>query len=335
MKILSKTLSSFAALALCAIVSGCKSTNIQLQEYSPVAIMTVYSNPGIPWYEDLVSEDFKVEKEDEGFLTGFVNRALDKSNPEVLTAQSRVDDAAHILEKILNENKISVISPANTPNAPAYAKAGKNFVDTMGNTLPATGYDTLGSASKALIKKNCAQTGAKSALYVHFKFQKIKHKSGLRDDGVQAKVVMEVYGADSLGKMIINKTYTTLSADCVPLDANKWDRDKLCSYFYDTIESAVNKFAMDFAYGDFSDENLDEEYSESDSTEGETVILKRSSNDSVTEENSSAENASSNTELNEKIEVAKKLLSEGKTDQEVAEELSLPIELVLYLGSGN
>ncbi len=335
MKISSKAIFSLGAMVLCAVSLGCKSTNIQLQEYSPVAIMTVYSNPGIPWYEELVSDEFKVEKEDEGILTGFVNRALDKSNPEVLTAQDRINDAAHIIEKILKENGISVVSPNNFPNAKAYEKAGKNFLDTMGNTLPASGYDTLGSASKSLIRKTCEQTGAKSALYVHFKFQKIKHKTGLRDDGVQAKVIMEVYGANNLGKTIINKTYTVFSADWVPLDANKWDRDKLCSYFYDTIESAVNKFAMDFAYGDFSDESSGTGESENDYGEEETLVLTRSAKDSVPLENAGSENTNSNNELNEKIENAKKLLNEGKTVQEVSEELTLPIELVLYLKSQN
>lgn len=254
-----------ATISLFAI--SCKSTNIHLQEYSPVILMTVYSNPGVPWYEEMTDNNFKVEQEDEGFLTGFVNRALDRNNPETLTAQSRIDEASQIIAKVLEQNGISVLTPQNSPNAPCYAKSGRNFLDTMNNALPASGYDVFESYSSKLIQKTCLETGAKSALYVHFKFQKAKHLYGVRPDGVQARLVMEVFGTDSQGKRIINKTYTVLSSEFVDLHNNKWDRDKLCSYFADCAESAMNQFVLDFVYGDFSadSENDDLESSENKS----------------------------------------------------------------------
>ncbi len=285
-----KTLSLVFAATISIFAVSCKSTNIQLQEYSPVILMTVYSNPGVPWYEEMNDNNFKVEQEDEGFLTGFVNRALDRKNPETLTAQTRIDEASQIIAKVLEKNGISVLTPQNTPNASCYAKSGKNFLDTMNNALPASGYDVFESYSPTLIKKTCLETGAKSALYVHFKFQKIKHLYGVRPDGVQARVVMEVFGTDSQGKRIINKDYTVLSSEFVDLHNNKWDRDKLCSYFADCVESAMNQFALDFAYGDFfsdfdsDSENADLESSDlsvgnsenaTESSESETVSFKR------------------------------------------------------------
>lgn len=279
MKKILKPFSLIFAATISLFAISCKSTNIQLQEYSPVILMTVYSNPGVPWYEDMTNDNFKVEQEDEGFLTGFVNRALDRNNPETLTAQSRIDEASQIIVKVLQKNGISVLTPQNTPNAPCYAKSGKNFLDTMNNTLPASGYDVFDSYSPKLIKKTCLETGAKSALYVHFKFQKTKHLYGVRPDGVQARLVMEVFGTDSEGKRIINKTYTILSSEFVDLHNNKWDRDKLCSYFADCAESAMNQFALDFAYGDFSSDFEDS----SDSENAESLDLENSNFDDLNE----------------------------------------------------
>lgn len=248
MKKILKPLSLIFATTISLFALSCKSTNIQLQEYSPVILMTVYSNPGVPWYEDMIDSNFKVEQEDEGFLTGFVNRALDKNNPETLTAQNRINDAASIVAEVLEKNGISVLTPKNSPKASCYSKPGKNFLDTMNNALPAECYDVFESYSPNLIKKSCLETGAKSALYIHFKFQKKKHLYGQRADGVQARLVMEVFGTDAQSKRIINKTYTVLSSELADLHNNKWDRDKLCSFFNDCVESAMNQFAMDFVY---------------------------------------------------------------------------------------
>lgn len=61
MKKILKPLSLIFATTISLFALSCKSTNIQLKEYSPVILMTVYSNP------------------------------------ETLTAQNRINDAASIV----------------------------------------------------------------------------------------------------------------------------------------------------------------------------------------------------------------------------------------------
>lgn len=235
---------SAAVLAL----TSCRTTAVNLADYSPAAIMTVYSNNGVPWYQEKTGDNYELEQQEDGILTGFINRALDKNNPETLLVQERVDSAARIFADTLAQNGIQVIEPATLKDCPAYRNAGTGFFDTLNSTVAATGYDVIGSSSRKLNKMTAEQTGAKALVYVKFRFQKETLQEGFRNAGVCARVVMTVYAADSQGKSIINKEYTGRSAEYTPLRNNNWNRDEVCSYFEETVQTLSNRFAMDFLY---------------------------------------------------------------------------------------
>ncbi|MBR6912602.1 MAG: hypothetical protein IKN34_02175, partial [Treponema sp.] len=86
-----KKILTFLLLAIPFFYS-CKSVPKDLRSYSPVAIITVYSNPSVPWYDERTGK----ESVDDGILSGAVNRLINKENPEVTTVQKRIDEASAI-----------------------------------------------------------------------------------------------------------------------------------------------------------------------------------------------------------------------------------------------
>ncbi len=232
-----------AALAFVSV--SCKSAKVSLEEYSPVAIMTVYSNRGVSWYSETAPSESSENVED-GILTGLVNRAFDKDNPEVTLAQERIDFASALFSEKLRSACLEVIDPTSVKDCPAYKKAGKNFVDYLNSTLPAAGYDAMTSRSVSLNKKVSKETGAQCLLYVKFRFQKEKVKKGVHTVGVAARTSLTVYGTDAKGHSIVNKTYSGTSSGYAEYNGSSWDRDFVCGAFAEATEIAVNKFIADY-----------------------------------------------------------------------------------------
>lgn len=252
-----KSLVNFLPLFIIPFIFSCKSTQVvNLENHCPIAIMTIYSNPGLPWYEDSIDTKYKISKEDNGILTGFINRALDRNNIEIETAQERIDMAANIFIESLRNADLELIDPNNFQDSPAYKNAGKNFMDTLGNTLPAKGFDAIVSSSKKLNKEMAEATQAKSLIYIKFNFKKEKELKGFHEVGVKARVSMKVYAVNSEGKKLLNKEYIVNSPEIIEFSKNHYDKEKLCNSFRETIQIAVNKFLIDFKHqSDFSDLN--------------------------------------------------------------------------------
>lgn len=232
-------------LPLLALAS-CKTTKVPLTSHSPIAIVTIYGNPSVSWYEDKVTTDYKVARQDEGFLTGLLNKALLRDTSETDTAQDRINDAAEQITSLLRDYGIEVIDPSVVRETPAYKHAGKTFFDDIANTLPAVGYDAISSSTAQLNKRMISATGAKSLAYIKFKFQKVKVQEGLHDIGVTARVHMEIFVADEKGKTLLNKEYDEVAPDYTDFYKNSWDRGAVCAFFHDTIHSLLTRFADDF-----------------------------------------------------------------------------------------
>lgn len=228
-------------------LAGCKSAGIDMRDYTPAAIMTVYANSSVPWYEEPApsGSTYKVSQEEEGLITGAVNKLFTRKNPENTEKQERVDFAARILSEKLRECGIEVIDPSSYSSSSVYKNAGKNFFDTMNNQLPAEGYDAINSASSILNRRMSEETGAASLFYVKFMFQKEYVKEGLRNVGVAARVTMSVYGADSRSKTILNKEYVCTSTQFTGLKNSRYDSEALCSFFPETTIAVIEEFAED------------------------------------------------------------------------------------------
>lgn len=241
-----------ALLLIAASMTGCRTTQATpLNEHLPIAVITVYSNAQVPWDESSNSltnaTNTTVKQTDDGILTGSLNRAIDKENPEVLLAQQRIDDAYAVLLTAFEKNGLPVVAQEKVVDSGSYKAWMKGAMDYMNNTLPASGFNTFQSSSRKLNKTIAKETGSGCEMYIHFRFEKQRVKDGVHDIGVRAVTTMTVYAADKDGKTILSKEYTAPSTDYTDLHNNVWNRDKVCGYFHDTVESVVSQFMMDYA----------------------------------------------------------------------------------------
>lgn len=293
---------------------GCASTQVNLAEHSPVAIMTVYSNPSVPWYDERTG----AESVEDGIVSGAVNRLVNKANPEYEERQERINQASEILSLRLRNSGLEVIDPTTAGDCSAYKNAGKTFVDYVANTLPAEGYEAITGTNRKKNKLVCKETGAKSVLYVKFHFQKMYAKEGVHEKGVAARLVMSVFGTDENGKKIINKEYKAVSEEYAELsNYSNYSRDELLSLYPELESQVIGQFLSDFVFG----ENVQPQ---DDFVATPIKIKPKEKTEAKTAEkqNSDAESAV----LEEKKATAKKLLERGMSKEEVSEITGLSIE---------
>ncbi|MBR4373536.1 MAG: hypothetical protein IKP49_04165 [Treponema sp.] len=324
-----KKILTFLLLAIPFFYS-CKSVPKDLRSYSPVAIITVYSNPSVPWYDERTGK----ESVDDGILSGAVNRLINKENPEVTTVQKRIDEASAILSEKMADFSLEVIDPKTMKDSPAYKKAGKTFLDYLKKSVPAEGYSAFTSSNGKMNRLMCSETGAKSAIYVNFRFQKVVVKDGVRDKGVAARLVMNVFGTDSNGKKIINKEYKAVSEEYAEfVRTSEWDKEEVLSFFPALENRVVMQFLMDYAIGDeIPSENL--------IITPTAIKIKPKAEEARRIKNEDAASGTANETMNEqtneqtaeeaikaeKLSTAKKLLERGMSEEEVSEITGLSIE---------
>lgn len=334
-----KMLLSLSILCALPLFFACQSTKVDLSAYSPVAIMTVYSNSSVPWYEShSASNADKSQMTNDGLLMNTVNRVLGKANPETDTAQARIDEASALISARLCECGITVIDPSTLKNCAAYKNTGKKVLDFLGNTLPASGYDVLTMSNKHVNQAMCKESGAKAVLYVNFRFQKAMVKSGARNNAVAARGAMQVVAANADGKKLFNREYTAVSSASTPLvKTSSWDKEAVCNAFPEVIERVVSDFLLDYA--PFVNADLPPV------TAAPTAIKlparhaadasTQAQNADGTQDNAEfpqeSANASENAVLLEKRSTAKKLLERGMTAEEAAEITGLPVEQIKAL----
>ncbi len=303
---------------------SCKSSqNILLNDYSPVAIQTVYSNSGMPWYVNSSTSTTEVDQEEEGLITGVINKAIDRNNPERDTAQERINLAADLLVQKMGNLGIEAITPQTHPNAVSYQKKGASFLDSASNYIPAEGYAIIKSNSNGLNRKIAEETGAKAELYIAFKFKKEKVLNGVHEVGVAARTELQVYGADAKNSKIIYKTYTSTSSKYADLHNSKWNRQEVCEYFPVTIENVINQFLMDFYDGSSPALDVNSAAKSQEQTVNLTIPSSVKTKDtSATEEDPV---------MAQKKETARRLLAKGMSVQETAEMTDLSEEEVQAL----
>ncbi len=244
-------------------LTACQTTKISMNDYQPVAILTIYSNRSVPWHVNTetskTSSSYDVEQTDDGVLTGLLNRALDQNDPETTLAKERINKAAALFTNSIKDAGIESISRENLQSSNSYVTGVKNFLSYMDSKMAADGYEVVSSSSNKLNKMMAKETGAQIMLYVSFRFEKQKVMDGVHEVGAQARVDLTVYGAGQDGKTLINKTYTALSPEYTAYKNNKYDREELCSYFDSTIQNAIDQFIMDLTDPVTKAENQEEE----------------------------------------------------------------------------
>lgn len=299
----------FAFFAAIPFLYGCASAPLALNEYSPVAIVTVYSNPSVPWYDEKTNS----ESVEDGVLSGAVNRFLNKKNPEHETAQERIDRASELLSQRMKDFGLEVVDPSVSSEFSAYKNAGKGFTDYLGNTVPAKGYEAITSSNGKRNRTLCRESGAKSVIYVKFHYQKVMVKDGVHNIGVAPRLVLTIFGTDENGKMLINKEYSEVSSEYAELvKSSNWDKDKVVSLYPDLESKVINRFLVDYVLSG-------DEAAATGIAPTAIKINRPVSENKATEENDAKNEGLEDAILQEKRVTAKKLLEKGMTAKEAGE----------------
>ena len=242
----------FTTLLSCLVISCASMPQVNLTDYSPLAVATVYANTGLPWYEEDRSSAYDVQQTGDGLITGIVNRAIDSKNPEYTLTQERIDGAEKSLASALRMCGVSVIQSSTNPDFSFYKKNSKASGGVFsGTSAAATGYHIRTNASRALARKISQEAGAKSILYAAFTFQKVKvSDDGLHVKGVAPRVVLNVYVSDSTGKIILSSEYKSNCKEWVSYKTGDvYDKDALCQLVPACVSDTVYQFVSDFCEG--------------------------------------------------------------------------------------
>ncbi len=232
------------------IFLGCKTTEINIRNYSPVAIASVYCNPSVPWYTD---DPTAPDATNPGVLSNMVNNSLNKNNPELITLNERIDSAAESLCGILEDNGIDVLDASELAQKGINKQSSMAWLDVLSSDVPASGYKALGNGGKSRNRKIAEECGAQSLLFAHFVFQKKKVPIGHFDKAVAAMVTLKIYVCDAQGNKLLSKSYEATSSENTRYKNGNWDQQAVCDFFPSVIENVINQFVKDYVPVDSSE----------------------------------------------------------------------------------
>lgn len=236
---------SVACASIFSVFVSCKSTNVNIGDLSPVAIISVTSNASIPWFENTTMEGGEKSSDETGLINGLISKTLESDNPEIKSLQTRVDYAADVIRTKLEAAGVEVVSHDLVDATHEYEKARSNKFNLGDTYLKATGFEKIGSTSQKN-RELMEETGANSVLYVSFVFKKKKVNYAPLKYGVKAYVKMNVSFSKEDGKGMEKKVYEAYSSDFVEYENGKWDKQAVVDLFPGTIDSVMDLFISDY-----------------------------------------------------------------------------------------
>ena len=97
----------FLAIFTTIFLSSCISNNFAIKANEPVAILSVRGTLNVPWLEER-DDDYK---DLDGMITNSINKIFGKNNPEIQTAQDRINYADEQFAYLLETNMGITVVP--------------------------------------------------------------------------------------------------------------------------------------------------------------------------------------------------------------------------------
>ncbi len=232
------------ASILCSImlmVLSCKSVKFDLDVYSPIAILTVYSNPSLPWYDPQAKSSNAVDDS----LPGTLLKKQNQENPELYTVQERIDSAYKTLADSLSDSGINLIDSTSFTGGEEYQKAAKVFLSSLETDVPAEGLKVLDYINGKKYRQLAQSIGAEGIMLVEFNFYKQKLPVGMHDIFILARTTMNVYIYDAEGNKVFHKKYTAVSETGPQDDNGSYNKHELIAKYPETVESVVQSLVQD------------------------------------------------------------------------------------------
>lgn len=240
-KVSFKIMFAMLAGALAVTVFSCKSIQFDLNVCSPIAVLTVYSNPSLPWYDPQAVSSNAVDDS----LPGTLLKKANQENPELYTVQDRIDSAYKTIMDALDEAGIETVDAEKISSNDEYQKLSKMFLSSLETDVPASGLKIQDYMSGKKYRSLAQNLGAGGMMFVEFSFYKQKVPSGLHDNYIHARSTMNVYIYDSEGQKIFHKKYTGLSETGTIDDNGSYDKHELVGLYPETVEYAVECLVQD------------------------------------------------------------------------------------------
>ena len=219
----------FLLVPLAGLFAGCASTKLELASFSPVAVLGVQGNLVV--HE--VDSANEIDEDAGGMISDALNKALGGKNPEISTAQNRVDYAG-----------IQVVDREKLTGSDNYKYAKSNLLSFMDTSVVATGYEpdmlSLGAKKARILMK---EVGAAGLISAEFEFDK-----RISRNQVSAVVKMKVRLFDERGKNVFTKEYMAESADKLDVHGiydNKYDKEAFVEFFKPVTETVIRTFIME------------------------------------------------------------------------------------------
>lgn len=231
----------FLLVPLAGLFAGCASTKLELASFSPLGVLSVQGNLVV--HE--VDSANEIDEDAGGMISDALNKALGGKNPEVSTAQNRVDYAEECLRLSLEDIAgIQVVDREKLTGSDNYKYAKTNVLSFMDTSVVATGYEpdmlSLGAKKSRILMK---EVGASGLISAEFEFDK-----RISRNQVSAVVKMKVRLFDERGKNVLTKEYMAESADKLDVHGiydNKYDKEAFVEFFKPVTETVIRTFIME------------------------------------------------------------------------------------------
>ncbi len=237
--------SVFLVLAAGAVFffTGCASSNFSFTEMSPVAVSGVEGSPSV----FLVDENYITDEDAGGAISNTVNKLLYADDPEIYSAQDRLDFAEQYLRQALETiADVKTVSKEEIVNNKTYKQNVSPFSYTNTNVV-ASGYKKNSlTFGRKTARKIMSETGAGSLVSLYFEFDK---KFTQKPDGkyVSAVIKMRANIMNQNGKLVVFDNFIEESSQSVKCYSGAhYEKEEFIQLYPEIIENAINRFVLEY-----------------------------------------------------------------------------------------
>lgn len=222
---------------------GCASNNFSFTDMSPVAISGVEGSPSV----FLVDENYITDEDAGGIISNTVNKLLYADDPEIYSAQDRVDFAEQYLRQALESiANVKTLEKEEIVNNKTY-KLNVNPFSVANTNAVASGYkkDSL-TFGRKIARKIILETGASAIVSLYFEFdKKFTQKPGGKY--VSAVIKMRANIMNQNGKLVVFDDFIEESSKTIKCDSGaNYDREEFVQLYPEIIENAINRFVLEY-----------------------------------------------------------------------------------------
>lgn len=242
-----QVLSAILLIALALSFFSCASTEFDVKNYEPIAVVSVIGNKTVPWYEEKDPNKYE-DKKSGGTLTAAVTKFFDSDNPEFSLHQERIDYLEESVRMIISDMlDVEVLDKKDVVESEIYKKTKIPLYSILPSTANATGYKDLSVIAGKRAKDLARGLGAKSLIVVQAEFNKKSLKgNGLFTSNVSPYVKLTIKLIDETGKVIKNKYVELVDDEKLEVAGTNYDKDALVALFPNLIDDAIRQYIMTY-----------------------------------------------------------------------------------------